>query len=273
MPNYIDQLAGEIRKHVSAEVLPTEGDLRRLFRLYALLALSVGTAISGRDVHDAWCVWMLNNGNTHQSLVPYDALDANSKARDEPYVAAIRKVAEEKYLDKSDKVTRILLPTDGAATSDSTWQEKLFEQYKIMVQSSENLVARRQGVNTFFLTANGAFITAIGVLIKTSGMVQLKSLGVAAIALTGLILSIAWLTLLRSFGQLNTGKFAVINRLEKRLPASIYAAEWEALDRGENPKVYKSFTERESWTPKVLAALYIVTIIASAVFAIKGLKG
>lgn len=269
MPSYIDQLAGEIRKHVSVEVLPTEGDLRRLFRLYALLALSVGTAISGRDVHDAWCVWMLNNGDPHQSLIPYDDLDANSKARDEPYVAAIRKVAQENRLAKSDKVTRILLPAD-VVTSDPTWHEKLFEQYKMMVQSSENLVARRQGVNTFFLTANGAFITAIGVLLKTSGMVQLKSIGVAAIALTGLILSIAWLTLLRSFGQLNTGKFAVINRLEKLLPASIYAAEWEALDRGQNPKIYKSFTERESWTPKVLAALYIVTIIASAVFAIKG---
>ncbi|WP_443059750.1 RipA family octameric membrane protein [Streptomyces sp. NBC_00498] len=88
------------------------------------------------------------------------------------------------------------------------------------------------------------------------------------ICLTGLILAFAWKSLIVSFGQLNTGKFAVINRLERYLPASIFYAEWEALERGQNPKVYRSTTSREIWTPYLLAVLYGISAIGSLLVAV-----
>ncbi|MHB8188564.1 MAG: RipA family octameric membrane protein [Dermatophilaceae bacterium] len=132
----------------------------------------------------------------------------------------------------------------------------VFELYKLMVASSEALVARRQGVNTFFLTANGALLTAVGFFVGKGPDRALAALAVAVLAMTGSVLCFAWQSLLRSFGQLNTGKFAIINRLEREFPVSVYAAEWKALGEGKNPRIYRSFTSREIWVPRTLFCLY-----------------
>ena len=125
-----------------------------------------------------------------------------------------------------------------------------------MVASSESLVARRQGVNAFFLTINGAILTASGLIISNQSDARLQAVGLAVLTVTGAILALAWRSLIRSFGQLNTGKFAVINRIESILPVAVYLAEWKALEEGRNPKKYRTFTSREVWTPWTFFAIY-----------------
>lgn len=90
--NYLDELAGEIAKEISRDVLP-DADTSRLFRLYALLVLVKGTDVTAVDVHDAWSAWMLELDAGHRSIRPFEELDADTQASDEPYVAAIRAVA------------------------------------------------------------------------------------------------------------------------------------------------------------------------------------
>jgi hypothetical protein len=90
---YVDELASEIQQHVPARLLPV-GDTLPLFRMYALLALTKGQTVSAEDVHNAWAVWMLEQDPNHRSIKPFDELDADTQASDEPYVRAIRSVAE-----------------------------------------------------------------------------------------------------------------------------------------------------------------------------------
>jgi hypothetical protein len=123
----------------------------------------------------------------------------------------------------------------------------VLELYKVMVASSEALVARRQGVNTFFLTVNGAILTALGLIVTAVHDARIEAFAVIALAATGVILALAWRSLLISFSQLNTGKFVVINRIEDLFPVAIYAAEWNALGEGKDPKKYRSSTSREVW--------------------------
>ncbi len=141
---------------------------------------------------------------------------------------------------------------------DSQDRAVLLDLYKVMVASSEALVNRRQGVNTFFLTVNGALLTGIGLVVQNPSSPRPTSFAVLALAVTGAILAYAWRSLLVSFGQLNTGKFEVINRLETLLPAAIYTAEWKALAEGKNPAIYRSFTSRELWAPNASLAIYAV---------------
>ena len=54
----------------------------------------------------------------------------------------------------------VLFPSGPPAGDVDTKQA--LDLYKIMVESSEGLVSRRQSVNTFFLTMNGALLTASG---------------------------------------------------------------------------------------------------------------
>jgi len=61
----------------------------------------------------------------------------------------------------------------------------------------------------------------------------------------------------------------VIKAIERYLKAAIYAAEWEALDRGANPKVYRTFTSREIWVPNALLVLHAVSGLVALV-VVKG---
>ena len=137
-----------------------------------------------------------------------------------------------------------------------------------MVTSSENLVSRRQGANTFFLTINGAILTAIGLVISNQPSERVGAIGLTVLALAGAVLAMAWRSLIHSFGQLNTGKFAVINRIEETLPVAVYLAEWRALEEGRNPKKYRSFTSREMWPPWVFFAIYCVSVLLAGAVAI-----
>lgn len=90
--SYVAELAAAIRAELPGDLLP-EVDAEPLFLLYALLALVKGADVSGEDVHDAWAAWMTWRGEAHESLVPFARLPASTKAEDDPYVAAIRRVA------------------------------------------------------------------------------------------------------------------------------------------------------------------------------------
>lgn len=259
--NYIDQLAAQIRAEVPAEVVPA-GDVDALFRLYAVLVLAKGAQVTDEDVHDAWSAWVASHDPDHESLVPFVELDDEAASADAPFTAAIRKVAGDTGLVGFDAD---LFPNGLPATADA--ESRLFELYKLMVTSSEALVGRRQGVNTFFLTINGALLTATGLILSSGGEVRLRAASLAVLTLTGAVLSQAWRSLIRSFGQLNKGKFAVINRIEQLFPAAIYLAEWKALGEGQKPRIYRTFTSREVWVPWTLTGIYAAATVAAALVA------
>lgn len=91
--NYIRTIAIRIRREFSADELPKEG-LDYLFDIYALLALSKGTAVTIEDVHNAWSTWATAYDPSNKSLAPFDKLTDEVKQLDEPFRAVISKVAE-----------------------------------------------------------------------------------------------------------------------------------------------------------------------------------
>jgi hypothetical protein len=90
---YLDDLATKIERLVPRELIPEE-DTGALFRLYALLALVKGPGVDASDVHNAWAAWMQERNPDHRSIKPFDELDAETKASDEPFARAIRAVAD-----------------------------------------------------------------------------------------------------------------------------------------------------------------------------------
>jgi hypothetical protein len=92
---YLDALANEIRGVVAPDALPDE-DTSSLFRIYAVLLMAKGQEVTREDVHNAWVAWMLDKGETHNSMVLFDDLPAETQAEDSPFVVAIRTVARQK---------------------------------------------------------------------------------------------------------------------------------------------------------------------------------
>lgn len=85
--SYVDTVRTHLTHH-----LPDQDPA--LIDLYTLLALTRGAHVTGADVHNAWALWRSRNWPSHPDLVPFEQLDADAQARDEPFAVAIRQAVE-----------------------------------------------------------------------------------------------------------------------------------------------------------------------------------
>ena len=123
---------------------------------------------------------------------------------------------------------------------------------------ADRISSRRATANSYFLSVNSAILAFIGYISSKDSAEYLWLL-----AAGGLTLSILWETLIISYRNLNTAKFLVIHKIEKRLPISPYEAEWEAIGRGKNKKLYRPLSHIEMGVPYVFMALHVVVLARS----------
>ena len=142
----------------------------------------------------------------------------------------------------------------------------LFEQYKVFLQTSETLVARRQSVSNFYISVNSAIVTVFSTVLALLSNTAWKYIACLAFPVVGIILCFAWARILRSYGNLNASKMRIISIIERRLPASLYDAEWRVQSDKLNAKPYVSFTESEIRIPKIFIMVYgFIILVLSAV--------
>lgn len=149
-----------------------------------------------------------------------------------------------------------LIANDKASYGES-YRDHCLEIYKVYVQMADNISARRQSANSFFLTVNTA---VIGIVVYVGGASGKWNW---VVSLAGIALCYAWYRLIRSYKDINSGKFKVVQEIEKELPLSPYDAEWEALGRGDDPKLYLPFTHVEVWVPRIFGALHCIALLLS----------
>ena len=149
----------------------------------------------------------------------------------------------------------------GAPSDDNQTRTVLFEQYKLLVETSERVVARRQTANTFFLSINSLLLVAVGVLVREAAGAAVGVLGIIGLAILGTFTCQAWRWMVLSFRQLNAAKFEIIHLMEDHLPAATFKAEWDALGRGADPSRYRPFTNTEAWMPWVFTVLHVLMAI------------
>jgi hypothetical protein len=150
----------------------------------------------------------------------------------------------------------------------SNYQAHCLEIYKTYLEMADRISARRQQANSFFLTINSAIIAILGYV--QFGVYLGAKLGVDQaqtnefywiISLLGMILCYIWFRLILSYKQLNTAKFLVIQHIEQQLPLAPYDAEWEAVGKGKDPKLYKPFTHVEMAIPWVFFLLNLAVFL------------
>ena len=168
-------------------------------------------------------------------------------------------------------LARALFP-GGPPAGDAETRHELLEQYRLFVETSERVVARRQTANTFFLSINSLLLVAVGILLREATDAAVVAFGVAGLSLVGLFACFAWRRMVTSFRQLNTAKFEIIHLLEERLPAAVFKAEWDALGRGSDPARYRPFTGMEARMPLLFMGLYALAIAGCVALAVDGIR-
>ncbi len=142
----------------------------------------------------------------------------------------------------------------------SEYEKHLFEQYKLYVEMADRISARRALANTFFIGVHTALITAFTVLLK-EGILARSAMGYLPF-LAVWMLCYVWWRIVKSYRQLNSGKFKVVHEIEDMLPLAPYAAEWVALGEGKDENLYLPLTHVENWVPVTFGLLYLLLALS-----------
>lgn len=172
--------------------------------------------------------------------------------------------AEQPIIDKlwNSKIT-------AASYSDpnlKAYNDHVLKQYEIYVQTAEKNSERRGLANTFFLSLQTLLVTLFGYVYANGYRLEPRWLIIFPL-IAVLTFCLAWWWLIRSYRQLNAGKFKVIDAFEKRLPTRPFVeAEWKALGEGIDPNLYTPFTSIERWIPIIFALLYLSGAVVLSFF-------
>ncbi len=137
---------------------------------------------------------------------------------------------------------------------------EFIDQYKMFQKTSEDLVTRRQNVNSFYISVNSAIVAIAGIVL---GIIDIptKFFVVLFMCISGIILDISWIHILDAYGTLNAAKMKVISLMEMNLPVALYDAEWQIMSDKLNNKKYVSFTNSEKRIPKIFLFVFIIIIL------------
>ena len=141
-------------------------------------------------------------------------------------------------------------------TYGDTFGPDLLEQYKLYVQSAENISVRRVASNRYLLTLNAALVALYG--LQSAGFGH--SYWTLLLPIIGIPVSALWYLIIKSHADLNRIKFKVIHELEQHLPAALYKYEWHLAQEGKG-KTYRAVTTIERWIPILFAVLHVVLAV------------
>ena len=137
-------------------------------------------------------------------------------------------------------------------------QQDLLEIYKLHAELADRVSQRREGANWLFvglLTGTLLFLVAF---LRYGTNILPANLVVIAVSVLGISLSVSWYIIIRSYRQLNTGKFNTLLDLEKQLDYPFFTREWELLGEGKSISRYWKLTVVETSLPIIFGILFIV---------------
>ena len=152
---------------------------------------------------------------------------------------------------------------EGTEQAEGKDREDLLSIYRLHVEMADRVSQRREGANRLFVTLLSAMIVLMAAVLRFgTGMEAVPvEFVVAVLTATVLSLAISWFIVIRSYRQLNTGKFDVLQKLERELPFAFYRMEWERLGEGKDPGRYWKLTVVETFLPAIFAALSLAVCI------------
>ncbi len=165
----------------------------------------------------------------------------------------------------SDSINSLFQFTEE--TYGSSFKADLLEQYKLYVQSAENVSARRVQSSRYLLTLNAALVALYG--FQSAGFGQ--SYWALVVPVVGVPVSLLWYLIIKSHADLNRVKFDLIHEFERHLPAAMYQYEWRLAEDGRG-KSYRAVTAIEKWIPILFAILHVV-LGAFIVLSLAGILG
>lgn len=143
--------------------------------------------------------------------------------------------------------------------------DELFGIYRLHAELADRVSQRRERANRLFVS----LLTGLMVFLAALLRLRTGDLGGNAVmvffGVVGVILSAAWFVVIRSYRQLNTGKFKALQELEQAMPYQFFRREWELLREGRDFRRYWRLTVVETSLPVIFSLLFLAVIVFAAI--------
>ena len=143
-------------------------------------------------------------------------------------------------------------------------KQELLEIYKLHAELADRVSQRREGANRLYVSL------LVGLVLFAAAILRFGTDGLSADTVLfwtgalGSILSVSWYIVIRSYRQLNTGKFNALQDMERQLAYPFFTKEWELLGEGKERGRYWRLTVVETALPSVLFLLFVGLAIFAA---------
>ena len=144
------------------------------------------------------------------------------------------------------------------------YADHFLEQYKLYVEMADRVSQRREQSNRFYVSLVAAIVALLVILARFDVADGVWPTVFLISGLFGAALSGIWFVNIKSYRQLNSAKYEVINKMEEQLPTAAYADEWELLRPKGGPAKYFQLTRVEQFVPVIFFLLFIALAIYGA---------
>ena len=135
-------------------------------------------------------------------------------------------------------------------------QTEILEIYKLHAELADRVSQRREGANRLYVSLLVGLMVFLGAVLRFgAGGVPVGMILLVA-GVMGSLLSVSWFVVIRSYRQLNSGKFKALHELEEKLAYPFFKREWELLAQGKEISRYWKLTNVEVGLPCIFFLLF-----------------
>ena len=139
-------------------------------------------------------------------------------------------------------------------------KQELLEIYKLHAELADRVSQRREGANRLYASLLTGFFILSATLVRFGYEAAQFRVVLCCVGILGLMLSVSWIIIVRSYRQLNSGKFHELHKLEDKLAYPFFKREWESLGKGEDKGRYFKLTTVETFLPATFIILFLFLI-------------
>ncbi len=154
-------------------------------------------------------------------------------------------------------------------------KHELLEIYKLHAELADSISRQRGTANRFYMLVLSGLSVLFSALLQRRNGVPLGWLMIG-FGLLGTLLAAAWYIIIRSYRQLNSGKFGkfkVLQELEEKLAYPFFTREWELLKEGTDRKTYSELTIVETFVPIIFCVCFVGLLLIGVVLLVTGAGG
>ena len=142
-------------------------------------------------------------------------------------------------------------------------QKDLLEIYKLHAELADRVSQRREGANRLYVTLLTGLMVLVAAMLRYRIIDGHETIMLITVGILGISISVSWYIIIRSYRQLNSGKFKTLHELEEKLVYPFFTREWEFLGDGKSIKNYWRLSVVETVLPILFFFLFSGVVVFS----------